>query len=933
MTTSVQSVRQPSASPDVVQASVILISDVTLNNPTLELNKLIGTVYSQLQIPSDFDITQLLLTRGVAQNAAISGSLTYSFFLRFVKRNSGNPLGQFQGVAGPTGAAGPPGTPGAAGLPGIQGPVGPPGPPGNHGARGTTGGLGATGPAGPVGATGFAGATGPIGPFGLQGPPGVPGVPGVPGATGPVGATGPAGGGGGGFTPGADLIGTSTYQIVDKIRGVQTPLSLPDRASVMETYPTGARLWNDADAVTPNFSDRGGAAGILRVLNGTDEEIWVSEGQFGAAGPPGGAASYPATTRFIRIIDPVNRKIITSFDLSPFDPFQICRKLQLSSDGTKVYACLIGNRGAIPHTPPGRVIVINVATRTAVGNAECQAGSILGDSYPTGARSAIDDGAGFLWVVNSNQQLANAVEKFSLAQILANGVTPTLSVSTIIVADHAEELAFAAGFIWTGGQAYTNKITRITPSSGAMVTYACAAPLTGNFPSGMSFLAGYLWAGDFGEFIYRFDPANFPNPGVGPGSFMIDVVNLGALNASTFAKNGFAYDGTHVWHGNPATYNPGLGYGEQVYDLFKFDPTAAPGALSVLSKVVVRLSKYPFPLNSNAFGVEELAVAGGHLWGTNRNRSSNTGDTPIISAGLTQIRLSDDAVVTDNWEGDSVALRYVSAASVSAALNKSIIWRPNGGRREGFVATWDEVATLIKETNGYLTVYVDGTGVITAATPTPAANGRTKFIGANLSTRVVPTFGDTITFQPGAILYNPKSFENLTLQFTGADLGINFGIYFGAIKFKDCCLYASTFSVTPITISQFNVTVEFENSFQQSAFAPTAPLMTVVDFVDAFYLRVTESNRFDPAQLDKLVGGGNSVVMEITSDGSAQIPPQTAWIGTTVFKLILTPDAGLTVNRPLNPVDGQFYFDDDLGKPIWYKASTLVWVDATGATV
>jgi hypothetical protein len=132
MTTSVESVRQPSSSPDVVQASVVLVSDESLDNPTLELNRLIGNVYSQLQIPSDFDITQLLLTRGASQNAA-SGSLSYSFSIRFVKRNAGNPLGQFQGVAGPVGPLGP---------------AGPPGPPGPQGATGIRGPDGQTGPAG-----------------------------------------------------------------------------------------------------------------------------------------------------------------------------------------------------------------------------------------------------------------------------------------------------------------------------------------------------------------------------------------------------------------------------------------------------------------------------------------------------------------------------------------------------------------------------------------------------------------------------------------------------------------------------------------------------------------------------------------------------------------------------------------------------------------
>lgn len=40
---------------------------------------------------------------------------------------------------------------------------------------------------------------------------------------------------------------------------------------------------------------------------------------------------------------------------------------------------------------------------------------------------------------------------------------------------------------------------------------------------------------------------------------------------------------------------------------------------------------------------------------------------------------------------------------------------------------------------------------------------------------------------------------------------------------------------------------------------------------------------------------------------------------------------GTTANRPSSPADFEFYFDTDLGKPIWYDGSN--WVDATGSTV
>lgn len=39
---------------------------------------------------------------------------------------------------------------------------------------------------------------------------------------------------------------------------------------------------------------------------------------------------------------------------------------------------------------------------------------------------------------------------------------------------------------------------------------------------------------------------------------------------------------------------------------------------------------------------------------------------------------------------------------------------------------------------------------------------------------------------------------------------------------------------------------------------------------------------------------------------------------------------GLTATRPTNPTTGQFYFDTDLGYPIWWFNGN--WVDAQGNT-
>ena len=40
---------------------------------------------------------------------------------------------------------------------------------------------------------------------------------------------------------------------------------------------------------------------------------------------------------------------------------------------------------------------------------------------------------------------------------------------------------------------------------------------------------------------------------------------------------------------------------------------------------------------------------------------------------------------------------------------------------------------------------------------------------------------------------------------------------------------------------------------------------------------------------------------------------------------------GITASRPPNPVTGQFYYDTQIGKPIWWNGS--VWKDAQNNTV
>lgn len=151
MATHVESVRQPSASVDIVQASVTLFSDITLSNPLLEFNRFIPDVYAQLDVELTHDIVQLVLLRATTNP---NGSAVYQFSVQF-QDNRVSQLGRYQGQQGPTGVMGfvgvfgytgsvatvPSGPFGYIGFLGLRGPPGPTGPAGG----------GPTGPQGPPG--------------------------------------------------------------------------------------------------------------------------------------------------------------------------------------------------------------------------------------------------------------------------------------------------------------------------------------------------------------------------------------------------------------------------------------------------------------------------------------------------------------------------------------------------------------------------------------------------------------------------------------------------------------------------------------------------------------------------------------------------------------------------------------------------------------
>ncbi len=73
----------------------------------------------------------------------------------------------------------------------------------------------------------------------------------------------------------------------------------------------------------------------------------------------------------------------------------------------------------------------------------------------------------------------------------------------------------------------------------------------------------------------------------------------------------------------------------------------------------------------------------------------------------------------------------------------------------------------------------------------------------------------------------------------------------------------------------------------------------------------------------------------IEKDGTAT-KTWVQWLNITHNFVSTVSSYGTTANRPTKTLwPGRFYFDTDLGHPIWVKEvkPLVVWVDATGAVV
>lgn len=322
--------------------------------------------------------------------------------------------------------------------------------------------------------------------------------------------------------------------------------------------------------------------------------LWVGDGA--ENGFPGSPASSldDVRTRTIRIINtngptPVQVHAIdltSVFTRNPGFNFTV-RYLRQTSDNKHVLACIHTyppSSGTPAPWQPGAVIFINPVTYAIEGIALLSNTSgdpgLLGTEAQKvqGARDCVDSRDGNLWVIQSNDgNTSRTIETFNINNVLTNGPsTPTASFQSLIMENHAEELAFGAGFIWTTGGTYSKTLTRINPSNSALTTYTSSVAGSTHFFWGPFFHEenNSIWCSDNGNGaqIYRFDPVTFTS---GP----TDTVPLPGVDE---VKGGFCSDGTHLWVCDG--FNETAGVGLKKLTWYKVDPTA--GSANVILTVV-----------------------------------------------------------------------------------------------------------------------------------------------------------------------------------------------------------------------------------------------------------------------------------------------------------------------------------------------------------
>jgi len=379
--------------------------------------------------------------------------------------------------------------------------------------------------------------------------------------------------------------------------------------------------------------------------------LWVGDsGQYGSDTP------YEPRLGLLRIFDTsgIAPVLIASVDISSYGPVGAVRSLRLSSDGANVYACFIN-----PITGVGRCLILNKTTRAVVGNATVTPGAVGGGGTSQGARDALDDGAGRLFVVNTNGSIHNVVERFSLATCLANGVAPTASVATIQTDQHVEEMTFDGTYIWGSPYGKTSEITRITVATDAVST--CNDPI-GRGWGALKFVFGELWATELLlvlDNVFKLDRSAFV-----PGG-SVDMVTLISPDLQLYNRGSslrcLESDGTYLWtaaYNSVRDYVSGAGDTYGSVGLWGLDPADLTVKKIINTEVQSRFA------DRAGEGFYALAFDGTHLWSTKRYTYNAVGTPNREDSCITKLRTTGIPQAMGFYSGPGHWYQYAVVDSI-----------------------------------------------------------------------------------------------------------------------------------------------------------------------------------------------------------------------------------------------------------------------------
>jgi hypothetical protein len=327
--------------------------------------------------------------------------------------------------------------------------------------------------------------------------------------------------------------------------------------------------------------------------------------------------------------------------------------------------------------------------------------------------------------------------------------------------------------------------------------------------------------------------------------------------------------------------------------------------------------------------------------------------------------------------GQMVFVINTANPSPSSCPRRLIIWRPLGSPACDVATTWEEVETHITETQGSITILVDGSLIAPAPLIIPAT-ADTECFGRVVFAPYTSSIGSfsTIQIQDGGRIRNPFTVKTIGFSLISGASGV-IPILLDKPGGQLICREGGRMILdATATIPALEVTAEFvelaafEGGVFQNQNANPALVFCAIDPAVTQFLHavISAAGAFLPFQPNYgptfLSGGALTTVIRIYDSSAPPVTqtnftggyfdlPMSNAIGTVYQDALSSPTTGAatvqalldilkrrvtgfgtTASRPAIPTDidtGGMYFDTDLGKPVWSNGAIYVDADAVPA--